>query len=105
MLGLKLGLDTEIAVYKALLDGEEKRVARLIDFDPNILSLKFVLEKITSKMRTLFLTARKVTQRVARRETEYLRKSRKRSKTSLIDEDTNFCKLMINFALFVILVL
>ena len=28
MLGLKLGLDTEIAVYKALLDTEEDRVAR-----------------------------------------------------------------------------
>ena len=28
MLGLKLGLDTEIAVYRALLDTEEKRVAR-----------------------------------------------------------------------------
>ena len=28
MLGTKLALDTEIAVYKALLDGEEKRVAR-----------------------------------------------------------------------------
>ena len=36
MLGLKLGLDTEIAVYRALLDGEEKRVARFVDLDSNI---------------------------------------------------------------------
>ena len=28
VLGDKLALDTEIAVYKALLDGEERRVAR-----------------------------------------------------------------------------
>ena len=28
MLGAKLALDTEIAVYKALLDSEEKRVSR-----------------------------------------------------------------------------
>ena len=32
MLGLKLGLDTEIAVYKALLDTEEDRVARCCRF-------------------------------------------------------------------------
>ena len=36
MLGLKLGLDTEIAVYRALLDGEEKRVARFFNLDSNI---------------------------------------------------------------------
>ena len=32
MLGLKLGLDTEIAVYRALLDTEEKRVTRWCRF-------------------------------------------------------------------------
>ena len=45
MLGLKLGLDTEIAVYRALLDGEEKRVARFVHFASHIICRYFVFRK------------------------------------------------------------
>ena len=37
LLGTKLGLDTEIAVYRALLDSEERRVARWVSISSPVI--------------------------------------------------------------------
>ena len=78
LLGTKLGLDTEIAVYRALLDSEERRVARWVSISSPVTDTtkqlfqniynNFCVGKIFLKMATLLPMARKTSLRVRRRE-------------------------------------